>query len=96
MYDKASGCIPVTEVEEAAVVVRVLVLKAQVGPAAQTVVSYTQLLGHRGLSGFPTWKATERWKEGASKMMLIEHLQIHNDSYLNVLSKVHVDLVVVT
>lgn len=46
MSEKASGCIPVAEVEEAAVVVWVLILKAQVRPTAQTVVSHTQLLGH--------------------------------------------------
>lgn len=68
------GCIPVTEVEEAAVVVWVLILKAQVRPAAQTVISYTQLLGHRGLGGFPAWEAkcTEMegdHKESASMML---------------------------
>ena len=75
MYEKVNGCIPVTEVEEAAVVVWMLILKAQVRPAAKTVVSYTQLLGHRGLSGFPPWKAkhTERWqvtkRGGASEIV---------------------------
>lgn len=58
MDEKANGRIPVTEVEEAAVVIWVLILKAQVRPAAQTVVSYAQLLGHSGLSGFPSWRAT--------------------------------------
>lgn len=69
MHEKTSGCIPVTEVEETTVVIWVLILKAQVRPAAQTVISYTQLLGHRGLSGFPTWKAkcTERWKDTKSR-----------------------------
>lgn len=43
---KNGGCIPVTEVEKAAVVIWVLILKAQVRPAAQTVIPYTQLLGH--------------------------------------------------
>lgn len=57
VYETAGACIPVTEVEEAAVVVQVLILEAQVGPAAQTVVSYAQLLGHGGLSGFPPWEA---------------------------------------
>lgn len=55
--EKASGCLPVTEVKEAAVVVKVLVLKAQVRPAAQTIISYTQLLRHSGLCGFSTWRA---------------------------------------
>lgn len=37
------GYIPVTEVKEAAVVVRVLILKTKIRPAAQTVISHTQL-----------------------------------------------------
>lgn len=68
MHEKASACLPVTEVQEAAVVVWVLVLKAQVGPAAQTVISDTQLLGHRRLCGFPPMEAKCR---GRQKMMLI-------------------------
>lgn len=47
------GCIPVTEVKETAVVIRVLILKAEIRPAAQTVVSNTQLRDRR-LCGFPT------------------------------------------
>lgn len=38
--------LPVTEVEKATVVIRMLILKAQVGPAAQAVVPDAQLLRH--------------------------------------------------
>lgn len=73
---KASGCIPVTEVEEAAVVIWVLILKAQVRPAAQTVISYTQLLGHSGLSGFPAWRATCTEMEGHKQARVSEIIQM--------------------
>lgn len=50
-----NGSIPVTEVEEAAAVI----LKTQVWPAAQTVISNTKLLGYRGLSSFSPEKIME-------------------------------------
>lgn len=52
--------LPVAEVQEAAGLVRVFVLEAEAGPAAQAVISHTQteLLGHRGLCGLPAWRAT--------------------------------------
>lgn len=59
--------LPVAEVQEAAGLVGVFVLKAEVGPAAQTVIAHTQteLLGHCGLCGLPAWKATTgTWRKG--------------------------------
>lgn len=58
--------LPVAEVQEAAGLVRVFVLEAEAGPAAQAVVSHTQteLLGHRGLCGLPAWETTTGTGEG--------------------------------
>ena len=60
---------PVTEVQKAAALVWVLILKAEVGPAAQAVVPHAQaqLLGHRRLCGLPTWTtAGHRNRDGGT------------------------------
>lgn len=57
---KKSKWLPVTEVEKAAVIIWVLIFKAKVRPATQTVISYTQLLRHRRFRGFSTWEAKHR------------------------------------
>lgn len=75
--------LPVAEVQEAAGLVRVFVLEAEAGPAAQAVISHTQteLLGHRGLCGLPAWETTTGTGEGTrhiNKSVLYTEIQIRN------------------
>jgi len=57
--------------EEAAVVVWMIIFTAQVRPAAQTVISNAQLLGHSGLCGLPSWSTVRDGKTESLKIKRI-------------------------